>query len=128
MSFLAPAGLFLLACSVPIILLWMFRQRREPLEVPTNFLWRRAAEEERVSPVIRKLLRSLLLFLQLLAILLLALAGAPAACFTASTRARKRSESRLVITPTRPSATRLPSTRTIGRTSPVVPVKKSSSA
>jgi len=78
MSFLAPAGLFLLALAIPIILLWMFRQRREPLEVPTNFLWRRAAEEERVSPVIRKLLRSLLLFLQLLAILLLALAGAQA--------------------------------------------------
>ena len=78
MSFLAPAGLFLLGLTVPIILLWMFRQRREALEVPTNFLWRKAAEEERVSPVIRNLLRSLLLFLQLLTILLLALAGANA--------------------------------------------------
>jgi len=77
-SFLAPAGLFLLALAVPIILLWMFRQRREPLVVPTNFLWRRAAEEQRVSPVIRNLIRSILLLLQLLAILLLALAGANA--------------------------------------------------
>ncbi|MEN8149299.1 MAG: BatA and WFA domain-containing protein [Planctomycetota bacterium] len=78
MSFLAPAGLFLLLLTVPIVLLWMFRQRREPLTVPTNFLWRRAAEEQRVSPVIRNLIRSILLLLQLAAIVLLALAGANA--------------------------------------------------
>jgi hypothetical protein len=75
MSLLAPAGLFLLTLAIPIILLWMFRQKREPVEVPTNFLWRKAAEEERVSPIIRNLLKSLLLFLQLAAILVLALAA-----------------------------------------------------
>jgi hypothetical protein len=75
MSLLAPMGLLLLTLAVPIILLWMFRQKREPVEVPTNFLWRKAAEEERVSPIIRNLLKSLLLFLQLAAILLFALAA-----------------------------------------------------
>ena len=78
MSFLGPAYLLLGLIAVPIILIWFLRQRREPLTVPTIFLWRRAMEEERVAPILRNLTRSILLLLQLLALLLLVLAAAGA--------------------------------------------------
>jgi len=77
-SFLAPLYLLLLSISIPILLLWFLRQKRENLEVPTIFLWQKAAQEERVSPLLRNLTKSILLLLQLLALLLLALAAAEA--------------------------------------------------
>ncbi len=76
MTFLAPAWLLLAALALPVILLWFLRQRREPREVPTVFLWRRAAEEQRVSPLLRRLEQSLLLVLEITALLLLAAAAA----------------------------------------------------
>lgn len=78
MSFLAPLYLLTLGFAIPIVLLWFLKQRREPIEVPTTFLWRKSLEEERVSPLIRNLTTSLLLLLQLLALLLLAFAAAAA--------------------------------------------------
>jgi len=78
MSFLGPGFLLLGLIAVPIILIWFLRQRREPLIVPTIFLWRRAMEEERVAPILRNLTRSILLLLQLLALLMLVFAAAGA--------------------------------------------------
>jgi von Willebrand factor type A domain/Aerotolerance regulator N-terminal len=78
MSFLGPAFLFMGLLAAPIILIWFLRQRREPRKVPTIFLWQRAMEEERVAPILRRLTRSILLLLQLLALTLLVLAAAGA--------------------------------------------------
>jgi len=75
-SFLAPLGLLLGALAIPIVLLWFLRQKRERRTVPTVFLWKKSAEEERVSPLIRNLTKSLLLLLQLVALLFLTLAAA----------------------------------------------------
>lgn len=78
MSFLAPAFLLAFLLAIPIVLLWFFRRKREELVVPTNFLWRKALDEERISPVLKRLVTSILLFLQLLALSILVLAAAEA--------------------------------------------------
>ncbi len=90
MSLLAPLYLLLLGLAVPILLLWMLRRRREEVLVPTNFLWRKSLEDERVSPLLRKLTAGILLLLQLAALALLALAAAEAVLRTGETRAARR--------------------------------------
>ena len=68
MSFLAPAALGLLALSVPLVVLYMLRSRRQRLEVPSVLMWK--GEEEFVSAALpwQRLKITGALLLQLLAI------------------------------------------------------------
>jgi len=75
--FLSPLGLAAAALAIPVILLYLIRPDPERFELPT---FRFLAEEERqraTQPLVERLSRSLLLAIQVLAIL--ALAGALAA-------------------------------------------------
>jgi hypothetical protein len=63
----------LLALVPPaIIALYFLKLRRQPLEVPSTYLWSRAIEDLHVNSLWQRLRQSLLLFLQLLLIALLA--------------------------------------------------------
>lgn len=65
-----------LLASVPIgiVLLYFLKLRREPVEVPSTYLWSRTIEDLHVNSLLQRLRRSLLLFLQLLAVALAAIA------------------------------------------------------
>ncbi|MFC6862973.1 BatA domain-containing protein [Halomicroarcula sp. GCM10025817] len=70
--FLSPLGLAALALAVPIVVLYFIRPEPQRMELPT---FRFLASEERqqaTNPLLERLSRSLLLLLQLLALLLLA--------------------------------------------------------
>ncbi|TWT54518.1 hypothetical protein Pla22_21650 [Rubripirellula amarantea] len=62
------------AVPVGIVLLYFLKLRREPVEVPSTFLWSRTIEDLHVNSLLQRLRRSLLLLLQLAAVLLAALA------------------------------------------------------
>ncbi|MBI1246958.1 VWA domain-containing protein [bacterium] len=72
---LGPLGWTLLALVPPaIIALYFLKLRRQPLEVPSTFLWSKTIEDLHVNSLWQKMRQSLLLFLQLLFVLLLILA------------------------------------------------------
>jgi hypothetical protein len=62
------------AVPIVIVLLYFLKLRRQPLEVPSTYLWSRTIEDLHVNTIWQRLRRNLLLFLQLLAILLLTIA------------------------------------------------------
>jgi len=64
----------LAAVPVGIILLYFLKLRREPVEVPSTYLWSRTIEDLHVNSLLQRLRRSLLLLLQLLAVTLAAIA------------------------------------------------------
>src|SRR5260370_11473337 len=65
----------LLALVPPaIIALYFLKLKRQPLEVPSTYLWSRAIEDLHVNAIWQRLRQSLLLFLQLLFFALVALA------------------------------------------------------
>ncbi|MEZ6091236.1 MAG: BatA and WFA domain-containing protein [Pirellulaceae bacterium] len=66
--------LLLAAIPVGIILLYFLKLRRQPLEVPSTFLWTKTIEDLHVNSLLQRLRRNLLLFLQLLFIGLTAFA------------------------------------------------------
>lgn len=63
---------FALLSLVPIgiVVLYFLKLRREPVEVPSTFLWARTIEDLHVNSLLQKLRRNVLLLLQLLAVLL----------------------------------------------------------
>ena len=67
---------WLLLCLVPpaIVALYFLKLRRQPLEVPSTYLWRRTIEDMHVNSLWQRLRQNLLLFLQLLIVALLMLA------------------------------------------------------
>ncbi|MEW4562957.1 BatA and WFA domain-containing protein [Bremerella sp. JC770] len=72
---LGPLGWTLLAIVPPaIVALYFLKLRRQPLEVPSTFLWSRTIEDLHVNSLWQKMRQSLLLLLQLLFVLLLILA------------------------------------------------------
>ena len=73
MSFLTPAALAGLAAAVPILLLYMLRLRRREQVISSTFLWQQVIQDTEANTPWQRLRRSLLLFLQLLILLLLAL-------------------------------------------------------
>ncbi|MGH9243680.1 MAG: VWA domain-containing protein [Acidimicrobiales bacterium] len=76
MRFANPAGLFLLLLAVPIVVLHILRPRRERFEVSSTYLWRELAQPVSAARPWQRLRPSLLLFLQLAAVILLAFAVA----------------------------------------------------
>ena len=72
---LGPAGWFIVAMIPPAIFaLYFLKLKRQPLEVPSTYLWHRVIEDLHVNSLWQKLRRSLLLFLQLLIVALAILA------------------------------------------------------
>ncbi|MCA9173675.1 MAG: BatA and WFA domain-containing protein [Planctomycetales bacterium] len=57
-----------------IVSLYFLKLKRQPLEVPSTYLWSRTVEDLHVNSIWQRLRKSLLLLLQLLAVLLIALA------------------------------------------------------
>ncbi len=64
----------LAAVPLGIILLYFLKLRREPVEVPSTYLWSKTIEDLHVNSLLQRLRRSLLLLLQLLAVTLAAIA------------------------------------------------------
>jgi Mg-chelatase subunit ChlD len=75
-TFAAPAGLWLLALAIPVLLLHVLRPRRQKVEVSSTLLWDQVATPVSAAAPWQRLRPSLLLLLQLLAVALLALAAA----------------------------------------------------
>jgi hypothetical protein len=57
-----------------IVLLYFLKLRRQPVEVPSTYLWQRAIEDLHVNSIWQRLRKNLLLLLQLLAVALFMLA------------------------------------------------------
>ncbi len=72
---LGPTGWIIIAMIPPAIFaLYFLKLKRQPLEVPSTYLWHRVIEDLHVNSLWQKLRRSLLLFLQLLIVALAILA------------------------------------------------------
>ncbi|MGB7343064.1 MAG: BatA and WFA domain-containing protein [Pirellulaceae bacterium] len=69
-----PQWIVMGAVPLGIILLYFLKLRREPVEVPSTYLWARTVEDLHVNSLLQRLRRNLLLLLQLLAVLLAVLA------------------------------------------------------
>src|SRR4029453_13564377 len=76
MSFANPAGLWLLGLALPVLALHVLRPRRQRVEVSSTLLWDQGAAPVSAATPGRRPRPSLLLFLQLLAVALLAVAAA----------------------------------------------------
>lgn len=68
------AWLGLLAVPIGIVLLYFLKLRRQPMVVPSTFLWDRTIEDLHVNSLLQRLRNNLLLFLQLLFVAMAALA------------------------------------------------------
>src|SRR5215510_1735812 len=71
-----PAWQWALLAIVPpaIVALYFLKLKRQPLEVPSTYLWRRSIEDLHVNSLWQRLRQNLLLFLQLLLVALAMLA------------------------------------------------------
>ena len=76
MEWLAPiSGLIAAAVAVPLlVLLYFLKLKRREMPVTSTFLWKRAVQDLQVNAPFQRLRRSLLLLLQLLALLLVLVA------------------------------------------------------
>ena len=69
------AGWVAMALVPPlIIMLYFLKLRRQPVEVPSTYLWRRTIEDLHVNSIWQRLRKNLLLLLQLLAVAAMMLA------------------------------------------------------
>lgn len=90
---LTPLQWFLLALVPPAILtLYFLKLKRQPLEVPSTYLWSRTIEDLHVNSIWQRLRQSLLLFLQLLLIAL-----AMAACMRPGWRGTQLTGERFIF-------------------------------
>jgi hypothetical protein len=74
MQFLTPAGFWLAALAIPILLLYMLKLRRKQVQVSSTFLWEQMLREQQANAPWQKIKRNLLLILQLLILAALVLA------------------------------------------------------
>jgi Mg-chelatase subunit ChlD len=87
-TFANPAALGLLALALPIVLLHVLRPRRPAVVVSSTYLWRPLADPVSAASPWQRLRPTLLLFLQLLAVVLLAGAAARPVRLTSAPLAR----------------------------------------
>src|SRR6185295_3072715 len=66
LSFLVPLWGLMALIAVPIVLLYILRQKRPDLPIPSTILWSKALADMRASTPFQRLRRNLLLLLQLL--------------------------------------------------------------
>ncbi len=76
MSLLVPSALWLLSGAIPILILYMLKMRRKPVQVSSTLLWQRLLLDREANAPWQRLKRNLLLFLQLLILAALTLAAA----------------------------------------------------
>ncbi len=74
MGFINPAALGLFLLSIPIVIFYMLRLKRQPMKVSSLLLWQRVLQDQQANAPWQKLRRNLLLLLQLLLLALIALA------------------------------------------------------
>ncbi len=74
MGFITPAALGLFLLSIPIIIFYMLRLKRQPMKVSSLLLWQRVLQDQQANAPWQKLRRNLLLLLQLLLLALVTLA------------------------------------------------------
>ncbi len=74
MKFLTPAAFGFLTLAIPILLLYMLKLRRKPVQVSSTLLWEQLLRDRQANAPWQKLRRNLLLFLQLLILAALSLA------------------------------------------------------
>ncbi len=74
MSWIAPTMFWLLLLVPAVLLLWFLKIRRIETVVASTVLWKRALQDERVRSPFQRLIRNLLLLLQLLAVILAVIA------------------------------------------------------
>ncbi len=82
----------LAAIPPAIVLLYFLKLKRQPVEVPSTYLWTRTVEDLHVNSIWQRLRQSLLLFLQLLLILLAILA-----CLRPGWRASELVDERIIF-------------------------------
>ncbi len=70
-QFANPAALWLLALILPVVLLYLLKQKRREITVPSILLWKQAVEDLSARTPFQKLRSNLLLLLQILMIVLL---------------------------------------------------------
>jgi len=70
-QFANPAALWLLALILPVLLLYLLKQKRREITVPSILLWKQAVEDLSARTPFQKLRSNLLLLLQILIIVLL---------------------------------------------------------
>jgi len=73
-GFSNPAGAWLFAAMIPVIVFYFLKLRRARLEISSLALWRQVISDQRVNAPFQRFKRNLLLLLQLLLVALLALA------------------------------------------------------
>jgi len=85
---------WLILAAIPplIVLLYFLKLKRQPLEVPSTYLWQRTIEDLHVNSLWQRLRQNILLLLQLLLILLVMLA-----CLRPSWRDRQLSGNRFIF-------------------------------
>ena len=89
---LGPWGWLLALVPIGIIALYFLKLRREPVEVSSTLLWGKTIQDLHVNSLLQRLRRSLLLFLQLLIVVLAAIAfGRP------GIRGETADQSRLIL-------------------------------
>lgn len=71
---LNPAGLWMLTALVPLVVLYILKIKRQRLRVPSTWLWAAAQRDLLAKSPFKRLTPQIPLFLQILAIILLALA------------------------------------------------------
>ena len=74
MTFLSPLAFLLLTLSVPLLLLYFLKVRRQQRRVSSVLLWAPALRDQQASALFQRLQLDPLLLLQILALVLLALA------------------------------------------------------
>ncbi|MDR0898116.1 MAG: VWA domain-containing protein [Oscillospiraceae bacterium] len=72
MQWITPSGGWAFIAAIAILCLYILKQKREPLEVSSTLLWRKALASPEADRPFQKLRRSLLLLVQLLLAVLLA--------------------------------------------------------
>jgi hypothetical protein len=77
-SFLHVLGFAALGMLVPLVVLYLLKQKRQETQVPAAFLWQHALEDLRASSLFQRLRTPLLFFLQVASVILFGLAAAGA--------------------------------------------------